>query len=106
MASEGSLHSQSAEFSGRRDAVAAGLDERKLDALLVAFSPNLRYLTGFTGSNGNLLITPGSRDSLHRPALYDSGRERDGLPSTHRQGPAGRRRFRRHPPHEAAAHRV
>ena len=29
-----------------------------LDALLVAFSPNLRYLTGFTGSNGNLLLTP------------------------------------------------
>ncbi len=24
----------------------------------MAFSPNLRYLTGFTGSNGNLLITP------------------------------------------------
>jgi Xaa-Pro aminopeptidase len=59
MASEGGLHSQRAEFSGRRDAVAAALDERKLDALLVAFSPNLRYLTGFTGSSGNLLITPG-----------------------------------------------
>ena len=51
MASEGSLHSQSAEFSGRRDAVAGGLDERKLDALLVAFSPNVRYLSGFTGDN-------------------------------------------------------
>jgi Xaa-Pro aminopeptidase len=42
----------------RRDTVGAGLAERKFDALLVAFSPNLRYLTGFTGSNGNLLITP------------------------------------------------
>jgi Xaa-Pro aminopeptidase len=42
----------------RRQAVAAGLAERKLDALLVAFSPNLRYLSGFTGSNGNLLLTP------------------------------------------------
>ena len=50
--------SLSAEFSLRRDTVAAGLAGRKLDALLVAFSPNLRYLTGFTGSNGNLLITP------------------------------------------------
>jgi Xaa-Pro aminopeptidase len=47
-----------AEFSMRRYTVAAGLADRKLDALLVAFSPNLRYLTGFTGSNGNLLITP------------------------------------------------
>ncbi len=46
------------EFAARRAVVAAGLEERKLDALLVAFSPNLRYLTGFTCSNGNLLITP------------------------------------------------
>ncbi len=45
------------EFASRRAAIAAGLPARKLDALLVAFSPNLRYLTGFTGSNGNLLIT-------------------------------------------------
>jgi Xaa-Pro aminopeptidase len=39
--------------------VAAGLAGRKLDALLVAFSPNLRYLSGFTGSNGALLVLPG-----------------------------------------------
>jgi Xaa-Pro aminopeptidase len=45
------------EFEMRRDIVVAGLAERKLDALLVAFSPNLRYLSGFTGSNGNLLLT-------------------------------------------------
>ena len=44
------------EFGRRRDAVASGLGERKLDALLVSFGPNLRYLTGFTGSNGNLLV--------------------------------------------------
>jgi Xaa-Pro aminopeptidase len=47
------------EFELRRRSVAAQLSERKLDALLVAFSPNLRYLTGFTGSNGNLLLLPG-----------------------------------------------
>ncbi len=46
------------EFEIRRAAVAADLPRRNLDALLVAFSPNLRYLTGFTGSNGSLLITP------------------------------------------------
>lgn len=45
------------EFEQRRRAVVSGLAERKLDAFLVAFSPNLRYLTGFTGSNGNLLVT-------------------------------------------------
>ena len=48
------------EFDSRRRAVSAGLAERKLDALLVAFSPNLRYLTGFTGSNGCLLAMPGA----------------------------------------------
>jgi Xaa-Pro aminopeptidase len=47
-----------AEYAARRAVVASGLAARKLDALLVAFSPNLRYLSGFTGSNGNLLITP------------------------------------------------
>ena len=47
------------EFETRRAAVASGLPARKLDALLVSFSANLRYLTGFTGSNGNLLVTRG-----------------------------------------------
>lgn len=45
------------EFQRRRQRVVSELSARKLDALLVAFSPNLRYLTGFTGSNGNLLLT-------------------------------------------------
>jgi Xaa-Pro aminopeptidase len=44
------------EIAARRDLVASGLAERKLDGLLVAFSPNLRYLSGFTGSNANLLV--------------------------------------------------
>jgi Xaa-Pro aminopeptidase len=46
------------EFESRRQTVADGLAERELDALLVSFSPNLRYLTGFTGSSGNLLVMP------------------------------------------------
>jgi len=46
------------EFEARRDAVAVGLAARKLDALLVSFGPNLRYLSGFTGSNGSLLVMP------------------------------------------------
>jgi Xaa-Pro aminopeptidase len=50
---------QGSEFETRRAAVASGLAARKLDALLVSYSANLRYLTGFTGSNGNLLVTPG-----------------------------------------------
>src|SRR3954453_1870650 len=47
------------EYEQRRQAVSAALAERKLDALLVSFSPNLRYLSGFTGSNGALLVLPG-----------------------------------------------
>jgi len=46
------------EFEQRRRAVSESLGERKLDALLVSFSPNLRYLSGFTGSNGALLMLP------------------------------------------------
>ena len=44
------------EFEARRLGVAEGLASRKIDALLVSLSPNLRYLSGFTGSNGALLV--------------------------------------------------
>lgn len=47
------------QFESRRQAVASQLAARKLDSFLISFSPNLRYLTGFTGSNGNLLLLPG-----------------------------------------------
>jgi len=47
---------ESSEYEARRRAVSGTLAERKLDCLLVAFSPNLRYLSGFTGSSGALLI--------------------------------------------------
>src|SRR5438128_10042312 len=40
-------------------AISSGLAERKLDALLVSGAPNVRYLTGFTGDNGNVLVTEG-----------------------------------------------
>jgi Xaa-Pro aminopeptidase len=35
------------------------MDEQRLDSLLVSALPNVRYLTGFTGSSGALLLTPG-----------------------------------------------
>src|SRR5437762_8308595 len=47
------------EFEQRRRTVADGLAARKVDAFLIAFSPNLRYLSGFTGSNGALLVLAG-----------------------------------------------
>src|SRR3954453_770804 len=40
------------------EAISSGLSDRKLDALLVSGAPNVRYLTGFTGDNGNVLVTP------------------------------------------------
>ncbi len=43
--------------AARRAAVAGVLRERDLDALLVTSLVNVRYLTGFTGSNAALLIT-------------------------------------------------
>ncbi len=45
------------EFELRRRSVSEGLADRKLDAMLIAGGPNLRYLSGFTGDNGNLLLT-------------------------------------------------
>ncbi len=48
-----------AEFEQRRSLVAAGLEDRQLDAMLVTAPASVRYLTGFTGSNGALLVFPG-----------------------------------------------
>jgi len=42
----------------RRDALRKALVEKGLDAVLVTRLVNVRYLTGFTGSNGALLVTP------------------------------------------------
>jgi Xaa-Pro aminopeptidase len=47
------------EFAGRRKQVSAVLGARKLDALIASSAPNIRYLTGFTGSNGMVLVWPG-----------------------------------------------
>jgi Xaa-Pro aminopeptidase len=43
----------------RSDRLAAELAERELDALLVSAPVNVRYLSGYTGSNGALLVSPG-----------------------------------------------
>jgi Xaa-Pro aminopeptidase len=46
------------ELRGRRDRIAESLAQWKLDALVVSAAPNVRYLAGFTGSNGALLVWP------------------------------------------------
>lgn len=50
------------QFANRREKLLESMRERGLDALLVSALPNVRYLTGFTGSNAMLLL--GSRDPL------------------------------------------
>ena len=40
--------------------------ELKIDALLVSAPPNVRYLSGFTGDNGLLLVTPGDTPNRKR----------------------------------------
>jgi Xaa-Pro aminopeptidase len=47
------------DVAGRVDRLRAQLDEAAADALLVTHLTNIRYLTGFTGSAGLLLVEPG-----------------------------------------------
>ena len=56
----------------RRDRLVAALDERGLDGVFVTTLVNVRYLTGFTGSNGALLVP---REGL--PVFFTDGRYRD-----------------------------
>jgi Xaa-Pro aminopeptidase len=45
------------EYGSRRGQVRERLAELRIDALIVSHLPNVRYLTGFTGSNALLIIT-------------------------------------------------
>jgi Xaa-Pro aminopeptidase len=46
------------EFAERRQKVIAQFSDAKIDGLFVTAAPNVRYLSGFSGSNGALLLTP------------------------------------------------
>jgi Xaa-Pro aminopeptidase len=46
-------------WSQREMGVRRALSERDLDAFIVTHTPNVRYLTGFSGSAGLLLVLPG-----------------------------------------------
>ena len=48
--------------ASRRDVLRATAAERGLDAVLVTNLLNVRYLTGFTGSNGALLVRTDGAD--------------------------------------------
>ena len=49
------------DASARADRLAEALRESELDCLLVTQMVNVRYLTGFTGSNGACIVTPDER---------------------------------------------
>src|SRR5215207_3270587 len=56
--------------AGRRDALRATAVERGLDAVLVTNLLNVRYLTGFTGSNGVLLLRTDGADLFGTDGRY------------------------------------
>ncbi|MGI8758601.1 MAG: aminopeptidase P family N-terminal domain-containing protein, partial [Acidimicrobiales bacterium] len=59
------------EVSGRMPHLRAALEQAGCEALLVTRPVNIRYLTGFTGSAGLLLVAPGE------VVLVTDGRYRD-----------------------------
>ncbi|MGH9483190.1 MAG: M24 family metallopeptidase, partial [Terriglobales bacterium] len=59
------------DYRARQQALRTNLDAAGADALLVSHLPNLRYLTGFTGSNGLLLL------EQSRATLFTDGRYRE-----------------------------
>jgi Xaa-Pro aminopeptidase len=58
------------EYQDRRRSIWAVLPERKLDSLVVVAAVNVRYLTGFTGSNAALVVEPGREAVLFTDPRY------------------------------------
>jgi Xaa-Pro aminopeptidase len=67
-------------MTSRLDALRAKLQTENLDGLLVSHPSNRRYLSGFTGSSGTLLITPTETLIVAPPLYYEQiGREVSGF---------------------------
>ena len=64
-----------AEIDQRRRDIAARLPELKADALLVSSSANVRYLSGYTGSNGLLLLLSSETHFFTDPRYEISARQ-------------------------------
>jgi Xaa-Pro aminopeptidase len=45
------------DYEGRLGRLRQVMEQRKLDALMITHVPNIRYLCGFTGSSGAILVT-------------------------------------------------
>jgi Xaa-Pro aminopeptidase len=48
------------DYTGRIERLCQAMDQRKLHAFLITHLPNIRYLCGFTGSSGALLVRNGN----------------------------------------------
>jgi Xaa-Pro aminopeptidase len=59
------------DYSGRRQRLQLEVQRLKLDAILITHLPNVRYLTGFTGSAGALLI---ENKGQSKPLFVTDGR--------------------------------
>lgn len=59
------------EYAGRVEVVGRLLAERGLDALIVTGLPNIRYLTGFTGSNALALVAAAREAVLFTDPRYE-----------------------------------
>lgn len=65
----------SADYGSRRAALRRALAVRDLDAILVTNLVNIRYLTGFTGSNAALLVhAADTREAEERTVICTDGR--------------------------------
>ena len=62
------------DHSRRLRRLKASLPGHKLDSMLIAHLPNVRYLCGFTGSAAALFVLADNHD--HRPILFTDGRYR------------------------------
>jgi Xaa-Pro aminopeptidase len=56
--------------SERRSAIGREFEALEIDCLLVSALPNIRYLSGFTGSNGLLVLDPSGKDVLLTDPRY------------------------------------
>ena len=63
------------EFETRRRDIAARLPELKADCLLVSSPANVRYLTGFAGSNGLVLLTRSETHFFTDPRYATTARQ-------------------------------
>lgn len=59
------------EYSQRLERIAAELRRSRLDALIVTAPPNIRYLSGFTGSNAVLLVPADGEAVLYTDPRYE-----------------------------------